>query len=96
MQNHRKLRRTLVVRYQNHCEEAGNLNRPRARAYRGQKGKLNTPAKHPKFDLNWQALMHQLETVLSIAYEREPNRTQYSEAISIAKYHLAQLDDLSD
>jgi hypothetical protein len=57
---------------------------------------MNTPAKHPEFNQKWQALMHQLETVLSIAHEREPNRTQYREAISIAKHHLSQLDALAD
>ena len=57
---------------------------------------MNTPAKHPEFNQTWQALMRQLETVLSIAHEREPNRTQYREAISIAKHHLTQLDALAD
>jgi hypothetical protein len=57
---------------------------------------MNTPAKHPEFNQKWQSLMRQLETVLSIAHEREPNRTQYREAISIAKYHLTQLDALAD
>lgn len=57
---------------------------------------MTTPANHPEFNQKWEALMRQLETVLSIAYEREPNRTQYREAISIAKYHLTQLDALAD
>ena len=57
---------------------------------------MTTPANHPEFNQKWQALMRQLETVLSIAHEREPNRTQYREAISIAKYHLTQLDALAD
>ena len=57
---------------------------------------MNTPANHPEFNQKWQALMRQLETVLSIAHEREPNRTQYREAVSIAKHHLTQLDALAD
>ena len=65
-------------------------------SYAGRKVTMNTPAKHPEFNQKWQALMHQLETVLSIAHEREPNRTQYREAISIAKHHLNQLDALAD
>ncbi len=42
----------------------------------------------------WQALMRQLETVLSIAHQREPNRTQTAEAVSIAKYHLTTVGKL--
>lgn len=57
---------------------------------------MKTPVNHPDFTQKWQALMRQLETVLSIAHEREPNRTQYREAISIAKHHLTQLDALAD
>jgi hypothetical protein len=45
----------------------------------------------PAFESKWQALMRQLETVLSIAHQREPNRTQTAEAVSIAQYHLAQI-----
>ena len=45
----------------------------------------------PAFESKWQALMRQLETVLSIAHQREPNRTQTAEAVSIAQYHLAQV-----
>jgi len=45
----------------------------------------------PAFESTWQALMRQLETVLSIAHQREPNRTQTAEAVSIAQYHLAQI-----
>jgi hypothetical protein len=55
-----------------------------------------TPANRPEFNQVWQALMRQLETVLSIAHEREPNRTRYREAISIAKHHLTRLDTLAD
>ncbi len=56
----------------------------------------NPVGQSAEFHQTWQALMHQLETVLSIAHEREPNRTQYREAISIAKHHLTQLDALAD
>ena len=48
----------------------------------------------PAFESKWQALMLQLETVLSIAHQREPNRTQTAEAVSIAQYHLAQIGEL--
>ena len=57
---------------------------------------LTTPANHPAFNSKWQALMRQLETVLSIAHQREPNRTLYREALSIAKYQLTQLDTLAE
>ena len=43
------------------------------------------------FQQTWQALMRQLETVLSIAHQREPNPTLTAEAVSIAQYHLAQI-----
>ena len=56
----------------------------------------NPVGQSAEFHQTWQALMRQLETVLSIAHEREPNRTQYREAISIAKHHLSQLDALAD
>ena len=48
----------------------------------------------PAFEAKWQALMRQLETVLSIAHQREPNLTQTTEAVSIAQYHLAQIGEL--
>ena len=55
----------------------------------------NTPiGQTPAFESKWQALMRQLETVLSIAHQREPNRTQTAEAVSIAQYHLAQIGEL--
>ena len=43
------------------------------------------------FRQTWQALMRQLETVLSLAHMREPNRTQAAEAVSIAKHHLDKI-----
>ena len=57
---------------------------------------LTTLGTQAEFHQTWQALMRQLETVLSIAHEREPNRTRYREAVSIAKHHLTQLDALAD
>jgi len=48
----------------------------------------------PAFEAKWQALMRQLETVLSLAHMREPNRTQTAEAVSIAKHHLAGIGEL--
>jgi len=46
------------------------------------------------FQQTWQALMRQLEILLSIAHLREPNRTQTAEAVSIAKHHLAGIGEL--
>lgn len=43
------------------------------------------------FQQTWQALMRQLEVVLSLAHMREPNRTQAAEAVSIAKHHLDKI-----
>jgi hypothetical protein len=48
----------------------------------------------PAFKSKWQALMRQLETVLSLAHMREPNPTQTAEAVSIAKHHLAGIGEL--
>jgi len=56
---------------------------------------MKTPAgQTPAFEAQWQALMRQLETVLSLAHLREPNPTQTAEAVSIAQYHLAQIGEL--
>ena len=57
---------------------------------------IGKPADRPEFHQTWQALMRQLETVLSIAHQRHPNRTQTLEAISIARYHLANIADQLD
>ena len=45
------------------------------------------------FQRTWQALMRQLETVLSIAHQREPDPTQTAEAVSIAKHHLNKIGE---
>ena len=56
---------------------------------------MKTPVgKTEPFQRTWQALMRQLETVLSIAHQRESNPTQTAEAVSIAQYHLAQIGKL--
>ena len=45
----------------------------------------------PAFETKWQALMRQLETVLSLAHRRTPSPTETAEAVSIAQYHLAEI-----
>ena len=56
---------------------------------------MKTPVgQTPAFESKWQALMRQLEAVLSIAHQREPNGTQTAEAVSIAKHHLAGIGEL--
>ena len=50
----------------------------------------------PAFESTWQALMRQLETLLSIAHMRHPNRTQTLEAVSIAKHLLGKVGDQLD
>ena len=57
---------------------------------------MNTPAKHPEFNQKWQALMQQLERVLSLAHQRRPNRTETREAVSIAKHLLGKVGDQID
>ena len=48
------------------------------------------------FQQTWQALMRQLETLLSIAHMRHPNRTETLEAVSIAKHLLEKVGDQLD
>jgi hypothetical protein len=48
----------------------------------------------PAFEAKWQALMRQLETVLSLAHRRTPSPTETAEAVSIAQYHLAQIGEM--
>jgi hypothetical protein len=56
---------------------------------------MRTPiGQTPAFESKWQALMRQLETVLSIAHRREPNATETAEAVSIAQYHMQGIADL--
>ena len=57
---------------------------------------MTTPANHPEFNQKWEALMRQLETLLSIAHMRHPHRTETLEAISIAKHLLGKVGDQLD
>ncbi|MDD4440354.1 MAG: hypothetical protein PHX41_00525 [Kiritimatiellae bacterium] len=49
-----------------------------------------------QFHQTWQALMQQLERVLSLAHQHRPNRTETREAISIAKHLLGKVGDQID
>ena len=49
-----------------------------------------------EFHQTWQALMQQLERVLSLAHQRHPNRTETLEAVSIAKHLLDKVGDQLD
>jgi len=57
---------------------------------------LTTLGTQAEFHQTWQALMRQLETLLSIAHMRHPNRTETLEAISIAKHLLGKVGDQLD
>ena len=59
--------------------------------------RLQTPVgTQAEFHQTWQALMQQLETLLSIAHMRHPNRTETLEAVSIAKHLLGKVGDQLD
>ncbi len=59
--------------------------------------RLQTPVgQSAEFHQTWQALMQQLERVLSLAHQRHPNRTQTLEAVSVAKYLLGKVADQLD
>ena len=49
-----------------------------------------------EFHQTWQALMQQLERVLSLAHQCRPNRTETREAVSIAKHLLGKVGDQID
>ena len=49
-----------------------------------------------EFHQTWQALMQQLERVLSLAHQLHPNRTETVEAVSIAKHLLGKVGDQID
>jgi hypothetical protein len=49
-----------------------------------------------EFHQTWQALMQQLERVLSLAHRHSPNRTETREAVSIAKHLLGKVGDQID
>ena len=57
---------------------------------------LTTLGTQAEFHQTWQALMQQLEILLSIAHRRSPNRTETLEAVSIAKYLLGKVGDQLD
>lgn len=48
----------------------------------------------PEFRQTWQALMRQLEAVLSAAHRRTPNATETAEAVSVARHLLGKVGDL--
>ena len=59
--------------------------------------RLQTPiGTTDQFHQTWQALMQQLERVLSLAHQRQPNRTETREAVSIAKHLLGKVGDQID
>ena len=49
-----------------------------------------------EFHQTWQALMQQLERVLSLAHRHSPNRTETREAVSIAKHLISKVGDQFD
>ena len=57
---------------------------------------LTTLGTLAEFHQTWQALMRQLEGLLSIAHMRHPNRTETLEAVSIAKHLLEKVGDQLD
>ena len=57
---------------------------------------LTTLGTQAEFHQTWQALMQQLECLLSIAHQRCPNRTETLEAVSIAKHLLGKVGDQLD
>ena len=56
----------------------------------------NPVGQSAEFHQTWQALMQQLERVLSLAHQRHPNRTETREAVSIAKHLLGKVGDQLD
>jgi len=58
--------------------------------------KQNPVGQSADFHQTWQALMQQLERVLSLAHQHQPNRTETREAISIAKHLLGKVGDQLD
>ena len=57
---------------------------------------LTTLGTQDEFHQTWQALMQQLERVLSLAHRHSPNRTETREAVSIAKHLLGKVGDQLD
>ena len=56
----------------------------------------NPVGQSAEFHQTWQALMQQLERVLSLAHRHSPNRTETREAVSIAKHLLDKVGDQID
>ena len=56
----------------------------------------NPVGQSAEFHQTWQALMQQLERVLSLAHRHSPNRTETREAVSIAKHLLGKVGDRID
>ncbi|HNX35153.1 MAG TPA: hypothetical protein PKM57_11030 [Kiritimatiellia bacterium] len=56
----------------------------------------NPVGQSAEFHQTWQALMQQLERVLSLAHRHTPNRTETREAVSIAKHLLGKVGDQID
>ena len=56
----------------------------------------NPVGQSAEFFQTWQALMQQLERVLSLAHRHSPNRTETREAVSIAKHLLGKVGDQID
>ena len=56
----------------------------------------NPVGQSAEFHQTWQALMQQLERVLSLAHQHSPNRTETREAVSIAKHLLGKVGDQID
>jgi len=56
---------------------------------------MTTPiGQTPEFHQAWQALMRQLEAVLSAANRRAPNATETAEAVSVARYLLGKVGNM--
>ena len=53
----------------------------------------NPVGQSAEYHQTWQALMQQLERVLSLAHRHTPNRTETREAVSIAKHLLGKIGD---
>ena len=56
----------------------------------------NPVGQSAEFHQTWQALMQQLERVLSLAHRHSPNRTETREAVSITKHLLGKVGDQLD
>ena len=56
----------------------------------------NPVGQSAEFHQTWQALMQQLERVLSLAHRHSPNRTETREAVSIATHLLGKVGDQLD